>query len=73
MRLIWRDGRLAWPLVLAIAYAAAALVVVDYFWRMVVMPFTMFALYAVMIAIVPPILLAAGRSTLRRNSRRPSK
>lgn len=44
-KLVWRDDRLAWPLVIGIAYAAVALMVCDYIWRMVVMPFETLVLF----------------------------
>lgn len=43
---LWRNGRLSWLFVALVAYCTAALVLFDYIWRVVVMPF--------------PAMLAAG-------------
>lgn len=63
--LIWVHGRLAWPLVIGIAYLAIALVLGDYFWRVLVMPFMTFFLYAAVIATAVPVLSFAGWLLMR--------
>ena len=52
-RLVWSNGSFAWPPVIALAHLAASLVVVDYIWRIVVMPFECVILLAVGIFVVP--------------------
>lgn len=43
--IFWIDDRLAWPPVIAITYLAISLMVCDYIWRMVQMPFETLILF----------------------------
>jgi hypothetical protein len=45
-RLIWVDERLSWPFVIAVAYLSASLLILDYIWRIVVIPFDTLLIYA---------------------------
>lgn len=44
MNFIWRNGRFAWPFVLAIAGVALALYAFDLAWRVLTLPFAELAL-----------------------------
>lgn len=39
MNWIWAEGRLRWPLVALIVYGTVSVVIFDYVWRIVIMPF----------------------------------
>jgi predicted membrane protein len=56
-RLFWVEGRLSWPFVIALAYLSASLIVADYVWRIVVMPFDTLLIYIVAIDGVTAALL----------------
>ena len=51
IRLFWVDGRFSWTVVVIIAYLSTALLVVDYVWRVVVVEFDTFLLYALTTAL----------------------
>jgi hypothetical protein len=51
IRLFWVDGRFSWALVVIVAYLSVVLLVVDYVWRVVVVEFDAFLLYALTIAL----------------------
>ena len=69
-RWLWVEGRLAWPPVAAIAYFAVCLVLADYSWRLLVMPFGTFLLYSFFIAAGGAGLLIVFGLLLRRSSGR---
>jgi hypothetical protein len=58
-RLLWVHGRFSWPLVVVVAYLSASFVILDYVWRVVVMPFDTLLLYAVIIWGVFFVLIVA--------------
>ena len=70
-RMIWVHGRFAWPLVIGIAYVAASWIVIDYFWRTVVLPFESFALYTVFFFGTGAALLAVLVAVTSQKSRKP--
>ena len=67
--LVWVDGRLSWPLVILIAYVSALMVIFDFCWRILVMPFDQLVLYAVIIGALGAAaitVLVVGHSRGRR-------
>jgi hypothetical protein len=70
-RLIWVDGRLAWPLVAIIAYVTASLVLTDYAWRLFVLPVGTLMIGAMLASAAGALLLLALSFSL--GSRRPAE
>ena len=75
MRLIWVEGRLAWPLVITIAYLTLSLIGVDYAWRVFVIPFETLIICMLLIDALVAVLLIAlyavfGRTRLAQLFRR---
>jgi hypothetical protein len=71
MRLIWVDGRLAWPLVVAIVYVTCCVLGFDIAWRLLVLPFDRLVIYAAVLDLAVAALLisfwiAAGRKNRSR-------
>ena len=66
MRLFWVDGRLSWPLVIALAYLSVSLIVADYVWRHVMMSFDTLLLYMIATDAVTAILLIGVYALCRR-------
>jgi heme/copper-type cytochrome/quinol oxidase subunit 2 len=71
IRLFWVDGRLSWPLVALIAYLSAALVILDYAWRVIVVQFDTLLLYA--FAIAGPVFILSVALMLRYRAKRTNK
>jgi hypothetical protein len=69
-RFLWVNRRLAWPPVVAIAYLAASLILADYLWRLTVMPFETFVLYALTISAATALLLIVLAARIRQARRR---
>lgn len=69
MRPIWKGGRLAWPPVIAVFYLAVAITIADYLWRVVVMPFEIFAILSLLILVVPGAIMALIGYRLARRPR----
>ena len=46
MKLIWANGRFAWPFVVLITLLAASAVALDYSWRVLVMPLSRLLIWA---------------------------
>jgi predicted transporter len=65
-RWIWKGDRLAWPLVIAVAYGVLAIIVADYIWRVAVMPFRSFVALSLAILILPEALLVLAGFWLAR-------
>ena len=65
-RLFWVDGRLSWPLVIAVVFVTASLLAVDFVWRMVVVPFDTLLIYAIMLDGAAAALLIGGYILVRR-------
>jgi len=57
-RPVWIDGRLAWPLVIAISYLSALVIIFDFSWRILVMPFFALVLAAAVFGVSGAILIA---------------
>lgn len=57
-RLIWVDGRLAWPLVIVVLYLSALVVIFDFGWRILVMPFFSLVLCAAIFGVSGALLIA---------------
>jgi hypothetical protein len=68
-RLFWVNGRLSWPLVVAIAYVSASAVILDYVWRVVVIQFDTLLLSAIVAVVAGTILLVLCSYVLRRQHR----
>ena len=68
-RLFWVNGRLSWPLVVAIAYVSVSAVILDYVWRVVVIQFDTLLLLAVAAEVAGPILVVLCYYALRRQGR----
>jgi len=66
MRLFWSDGRLSWPLVIAVVLPSLSLVVLDFVWRIVVMPVELLLTYAVAIEAAIALLLILFSIRVRR-------
>lgn len=39
MRWLWTAGRFGWPFVAVVAYSTVSIILFDYMWRVVLMPF----------------------------------
>jgi hypothetical protein len=48
-RWVWTNGRLAWPLVVAIVFLTATVLSFDLTWRLLVLPFSLLATGALLI------------------------
>jgi amino acid transporter len=68
-RLFWVNGRLPWPLVVAIAYVSVSAVILDYVWRVVVIQFDTLLLLAVAAEVAGAILVVLCCYALRRQDR----
>ena len=71
MRLIWVDGRLAWPLVIAIVYVTFCVLGFDFAWRLIVLPIGRLVIYAAVLdlavaALLISLWIAAGRKNRHR-------
>ena len=65
-RLIWIDGRLSWPLVIAVVFPSLSLIVVDFVWRVVVLPIEWLLLYAFLVDGAAAALLIGSCAVVRR-------
>ncbi len=65
-RLLWIDGRLPWPLVVSVVFLSSSLVVVDFVWRVVVLPIEKLLLYAVLVDGAVTVLLIGSCAVIRR-------
>ncbi len=63
-----RNGQLPWGLVIAIVFAAASLQIIDYFWRITVLPFHAFALWAAAGELAAAVLLFGAYVLIRRRT-----
>ena len=70
-RVFWLDGRFSWPLVIAVAFASLSLVLIDYAWRVLILPFETLLLYAVAIDAVFALLMIAIYFVFLRRRRLP--
>jgi hypothetical protein len=70
LRLVWVDGRLAWPLVGLVVYLTATLILMDYAWRVMQMQFDTLMLYGLAIAGLPLVIAVALLLQFRPASRR---
>jgi amino acid transporter len=68
-RIFWVDGRLPWPLVFAVAFVSALLLVTDFAWRVLVISFGALLVSAILIGGIVAVLLFVAHLRLRR--RRP--
>ncbi len=69
-RLLWVNGRLGWPLVVAVAYVSLSVVAVDYSWRVLEMPFAQLAAFSAALDLaVAALLVLVG---VRMRGRRPA-
>lgn len=66
-RLIWVDGRLSWPLVVAMTYLSALVLLFDLSWRLVTIPFDALVVYAFAIAGLVAVVIGL---MIRRRIRR---
>ena len=74
MRLLWRNGRLSWPLLIAVGYLTLSFLILDFVWRRFVMPFDTLLIYAALGDAAVAIILVSmclhfRRFTTRRNRR----
>jgi hypothetical protein len=65
-RFVWVDGRLAWPLVGGLLFIAQSLLVVDYIWRLLVLPFHRFVIYAISVDALTALVLISSYYLLVR-------
>lgn len=66
IRLIWIDGRLPWPLVVAVAVVSLSPVAADFVWRVVVLPIEKLVLYAILVDGAVAMLLIGWWAAVRR-------
>ena len=74
-RLLWVDGRLSWPLVIVVAYISASVIIVDFVWRIVVLPFDTLLLCVVTIGgslfvLLGLLMLLSARARRKTNFRK---
>jgi hypothetical protein len=63
----WTDGRLSWPVIAIMAYLTTSVVIADYLWRMVVIPFNSLLVYALATAVgLPGVFLLLRHFLMRR-------
>ena len=72
IRLFWVDGRFSWAFVVIVAYLSAALIVIDYLWRVVVVEFDTFLLYALSVTVSLFALIVVLMLQYRKRARRVS-
>ena len=65
----WNNGRLGWPLVIAVALLSLALLLADLAWRIFVVPAETLALLAGGVCIFIALTFVGLRSLFRRGSR----
>lgn len=69
MSLLWTKGRFSWPFVAVVAYLSVSLVVGDYLWRVLVVPFdTLILILALADAAIALLLYIAYRLAVRRRT-----
>lgn len=71
MRLVWKQGRFRWPFIGAIAYLTLALVIADYAWRSVELPFEAFALDVMTAIALGAVILSILAHRLQARQQRP--
>jgi len=54
---IWVEGRFSWPFVVAVLYMAIFLLVADYLWRTLSLPFETFAILAFIVFTVGAVVI----------------
>lgn len=67
-RSAWINGRLAWPLVIVVAYLSMLILLFDFFQRVLVMPFFALVFYEVTFGLAGALLIA-GLVLLHRKVR----
>jgi hypothetical protein len=71
LRLLWIDGRFAWPLVAIVAYLTLTLIFMDYAWRVLVIQFDTLLLYG--LALAGSVFVLGVSITLRYRAPRTGK
>jgi hypothetical protein len=66
IRLVWIDGRFAWPFMIALVFVTASAVIVDFIWRVAVISFKELLIYACATDAVAIALIIAGYLAVRR-------
>jgi len=71
-RWIWNNNRFGWPIIAAIVFATISLLIADFVWRTVILPFDALLVYLVMgnTAAAAVIILAYRLMRPSRNPRR---
>jgi len=72
-RWFWVDGRFAWPFVVAVAIVTALVMMFDFGWRVLIMPFESYLILYVVIVAVAIALAAAWLLYRRRAKRQPRR
>jgi hypothetical protein len=70
LRFFWVDGRLGWPPVIAVVFVTVSALVLDYVWRMFVIPSDRLIMYAVIIEVMLAIALIFVHRALGRRPNR---
>jgi len=66
-RWLWVEGRFAWPLVVTVLYVATFVLVADYLWRTLSLPFETFAALALIaFTLVAVLIILTSRIVLTR-------
>ena len=71
-RWVWNNGRFGWPIIAAIVFATISLLIADFVWRTVILPFDMLLVYLLIgdAAAAAVIILAYQLVRPDRNARR---
>ena len=69
MRLVWADGRFAWPFVVAVTFVCVSLVAVDLAWRVFNLPFDTLLLRAAGLDLVAAVAVILLYRTIARAKR----
>ena len=73
MRLLWVNGRLGWPFVIAMIFITVTVVMMDFAWRIALIPFASLAAYTVIADLAAAALLIVGYLVVLRPRRTPSQ
>jgi len=69
-RFVWIDGRFSWPFVVFVLYGSICVLVADYAWRVLVLPFDTLLLGSIVVSAAGALLLAVMVFTTRRKAGR---
>jgi hypothetical protein len=70
-RWVWMNGRLSWPFVIALVYLSVSLLLLDYIWRVIVIPFDTLLIYATVAVLgIATTLIALYRALRGRRAAR---